>query len=277
MQEIKSFFLLNRKSIKIKKINLNIITCGLGLLMSHNLYANDIGDTVSQSMSLIIDRASSLHAGDWVIVSVLLILVALSLITWWIALIKFLSLRRVSKLNEDFLSHVRTVDNWPLYVQRAQMNTSCMAYIARSGIAAVSECQSIEGLNRASLSESREYVGSSMRYAIQQVLQQQEKGASWLASIGSISPFVGLFGTVWGIMEALKTIGVTGQASIDVVAGPVGEALIATAIGIATAIPAVVFYNTFIRRQRLLNTQYEGYLQAFFRVVIRFNVINKGE
>ena len=72
-----------------------------------------------------------------------------------------------------------------------------------------------------------------------------------LASIGSVSPFIGLFGTVWGIMHALKDISSTGSAGLDVVAGPIGEALIATAMGIATAIPAVLAYNYFLRQSRL--------------------------
>ena len=108
-------------------------------------------------------------------------------------------------------------------------------------------------------------------------MQQQERGSNVWASVGSIAPFVGLFGTVWGIMEALKTIGATGQASIDVVAGPVGEALIATAIGIAAAVPAVIFYNIFLRKQKLTMTQYEGFIQTFLRLVMRFQVLNKGE
>ena len=78
-----------------------------------------------------------------------------------------------------------------------------------------------------------------------------ESGLAVLASIGSTSPFIGLFGTVWGIMHALKGISASGSAGLDVVAGPIGEALIATAMGIATAIPAVLAYNYFLRQSRL--------------------------
>lgn len=94
---------------------------------------------------------------------------------------------------------------------------------------------------------------------LQQSLRQErhhqqvrlESGLAVLASIGSVSPFVGLFGTVWGIMHALKGISASGSAGLDVVAGPIGEALIATAMGIATAIPAVLAYNYFLRQSRL--------------------------
>ena len=78
-----------------------------------------------------------------------------------------------------------------------------------------------------------------------------ESGLVVLASIGSTSPFVGLFGTVWGIIHALKAIGTSGSASLEVVAGPIGEALVATAIGIAVAVPAVLAYNFFLRRLKL--------------------------
>jgi biopolymer transport protein ExbB len=108
-----------------------------------------------------------------------------------------------------------------------------------------------------------------MRQEIQKILRQRERGLAELASIGSISPFVGLFGTVWGIMGALQKIGASGQASIDVVAGPIGEALIATAIGIAAALPAVVFYNYFVRKMKLWSTEVDSFTEAFLRVATR--------
>ena len=77
-------------------------------------------------------------------------------------------------------------------------------------------------------------------------------GMAWLATVGSIAPFVGLFGTVWGIVGALTTIGMTGDASIERVAGPVGEALIMTAIGLAVAVPAVILYNLLGRRNKII-------------------------
>jgi biopolymer transport protein ExbB len=87
-----------------------------------------------------------------------------------------------------------------------------------------------------------------------------------LASVGSTAPFVGLFGTVWGIMHALQDIARAGTASLDVVAGPVGEALIATAIGIAAAVPAVLAYNYGLRRLRLYLAQMEDFAANFLRV-----------
>ena len=96
-----------------------------------------------------------------------------------------------------------------------------------------------------------------------------ERGLAELASIGSTAPFIGVFGTVWGIMNALKTITATGQAGIDVVAGPIGEALIATAIGIATAVPAVLAYNYFLRQLRVHTVEADGFLESFMRRAMR--------
>jgi biopolymer transport protein ExbB len=87
--------------------------------------------------------------------------------------------------------------------------------------------------------------------AIENVQSRTQDGLAFLATVGSTAPFVGLFGTVWGIYNALVKIGVSGQASIDKVAGPVGESLIMTAIGLAVAVPAVLGYNWLVRRNKV--------------------------
>jgi biopolymer transport protein ExbB len=93
-------------------------------------------------------------------------------------------------------------------------------------------------------------VAASIQRAIDNVASRLQDGLAFLATVGSTAPFVGLFGTVWGIYHALTAIGIAGQASIDRVAGPVGEALIMTAIGLAVAVPAVLGYNWLIRRNK---------------------------
>jgi biopolymer transport protein ExbB len=90
----------------------------------------------------------------------------------------------------------------------------------------------------------------SMQRAVEAIQSRLQGGLAFLATVGSTAPFVGLFGTVWGIYHALTAIGIAGQASIDKVAGPVGEALIMTAIGLATAVPAVLGYNWLVRRNK---------------------------
>ncbi|MES2886830.1 MAG: MotA/TolQ/ExbB proton channel family protein [Pseudomonadota bacterium] len=99
--------------------------------------------------------------------------------------------------------------------------------------------------------ERQDLLERALRQQIQKERRALESGLAVLASLGSTAPFVGLFGTVWGIMHALTDIGRTGSASLEVVAGPIGEALIATGVGIAVAVPAVLAYNFFLRRLKL--------------------------
>jgi biopolymer transport protein ExbB len=120
-------------------------------------------------------------------------------------------------------------------------------YIAESGI---SSTQHHEGklLEQIDLNT---WVTMSLQRAVDNVASRLQDGLAFLATVGSTSPFVGLFGTVWGIYHALTAIGIAGQASIDKVAGPVGEALIMTAFGLAVAVPAVLGYNWLVRRNKV--------------------------
>jgi biopolymer transport protein ExbB len=119
----------------------------------------------------------------------------------------------------------------------------------------------VESLNRS------EFVDRALRQAVTRESSRLEDGLTVLATTGSTAPFVGLLGTVWGIYHALIKIGATGQASIDAVAGPVGEALIMTAIGLFVAIPAVLAYNFFTRLNRVTNNKFDTFahdLHDFF-------------
>ncbi|KQZ59319.1 MULTISPECIES: MotA/TolQ/ExbB proton channel family protein [unclassified Lysobacter] len=119
----------------------------------------------------------------------------------------------------------------------------------------------VESLNRS------EFVDRALRQGVTRESSRLESGLTVLATVGSTAPFVGLLGTVWGIYHALIKIGATGQASIDAVAGPVGEALIMTAIGLFVAIPAVLAYNFFVRLNRVTNNKFDTFahdLHDFF-------------
>jgi biopolymer transport protein ExbB len=123
--------------------------------------------------------------------------------------------------------------------------TSPYRFIAESGLEASTKHVGLLGnvdLNT--------WISMSIQRAIDNVHSRTQDGLAFLATVGSTAPFVGLFGTVWGIYHALTAIGIAGQASIDKVAGPVGEALIMTAIGLAVAVPAVLGYNWLIRRNK---------------------------
>jgi biopolymer transport protein ExbB len=103
------------------------------------------------------------------------------------------------------------------------------------------------------------WITMSIQRAMDNVQSRMQGGLAILATVGSTAPFVGLFGTVWGIYHALTAIGVAGQASIDKVAGPVGEALIMTAIGLAVAVPAVLGYNWLVRRNKVAMEQVRAF------------------
>jgi biopolymer transport protein ExbB len=104
-----------------------------------------------------------------------------------------------------------------------------------------------------------EWITMSIQRSIDNVASRTQDGLAFLATVGSTAPFVGLFGTVWGIYHALTAIGIAGQASIDKVAGPVGEALIMTAFGLAVAVPAVLGYNWLVRRNKSAMEKVRGF------------------
>jgi biopolymer transport protein ExbB len=111
----------------------------------------------------------------------------------------------------------------------------------------------------ASRARGEEAVRRAIERAILEETVRRESGLTVLASVGSTAPFVGLFGTVWGVYHALVAIGLSGQGTLDKVAGPVGEALIMTALGLAVAIPAVLAYNGFIRSNRLVLARLDAF------------------
>lgn len=203
-----------------------------------------------------------------IVEATLVALQLLSVITWSIALWKWFQNREANTRNAQFEKNFWASPSWAEAQTLAQVGQGDMVAIARSGFQACEEVQHAPGSLR-QLMDPMDAIERPMRQSMQLILRKQERGLSELATIGSIAPFVGLFGTVWGIMDALKAIGLTGQASIDVVAGPIGEALIATAVGIITAIPAVLLYNHFIRRQKLRVTQMEGFIDAYTRMAAR--------
>ena len=109
-----------------------------------------------------------------------------------------------------------------------------------------------------------DFMTRALRRTLEQEAAHLERGQTLLASVASSAPFIGLFGTVWGIYHALLAIGMSGQASLDQVAGPIGEALIMTALGLAVAIPAVLAYNAFARNNRLLLSELDGFAHDLF-------------
>lgn len=202
---------------------------------------------------------------SFIINAVLVILIALSIFTWTIAAVKLKQFKRLAITNQLFQDEFWATKSWEEGISVIQNNSSELAQIAQVGILEYKEYQQNPETLKYS-GDIHDILERPMRQEIQKILRIQEKGFAELASIGSTAPFIGLFGTVWGIMGALQDISATGQASIDVVAGPIGEALIATAIGIAAAMPAVLFYNFFLRKMKVWITEVDGFSEAFLRL-----------
>lgn len=201
--------------------------------------------------------------GDFVIRAVVAILAIMSIGTWYIFFMKFWEQSRV-------LNHSRVVER--RFWSSANLNegidklpkNSLFRSVAESGVRASSG----QGTGLVNLND---WIGMSLNRQLEEANSRLQGGVAFLASVGSVAPFVGLFGTVWGILKALISIGVAGQASIDKVAGPVGEALIATAIGLFVAVPAVLCYNYLVRRNKVINER----LRSFASDLQTYLITNK--
>ena len=154
---------------------------------------------------------------------------------------------------------VRTMEDQPKWEPFSKIALDCASSAAHHQRHEGSRL--VEALNRS------EFIDRALRQGVARESARLEGGLTWLATTGSTAPFVGLLGTVWGIYHALIRIGASGNAGIETVAGPVGEALIMTALGLGVAIPAVLAYNVFVRANRVTNAQFDEFahdLHDFF-------------
>ena len=183
--------------------------------------------------------------GGWIAKFNLIIMLIMSMGSWYIIFTKYWEQRKMFQsangVNDGF---------WTAGSIKAGTNTldegSAFRYIAESGLKSSEHHEGtlVEQIDR------HTWISMSVSRAVENIQSRLSDGLAFLATVGSTAPFVGLFGTVWGIYHALTAIGIAGQASIDKVAGPVGEALIMTAIGLAVAVPAVMGYNWLVRRNK---------------------------
>ena len=208
--------------------------------------------------------------GSPIVAGTLLALVFLSVVTWSIALFKLWKQLQGGKRKRAFNEAFWAADDWRTAAEVAKSGEGDMARLAQAGFAEL-DSLSAERQDLQHLGAPQEVLERMLRQQVQNIQRYHERGLAELATIGSTAPFVGLFGTVWGIMHALQDIGKSGSATLDVVAGPIGEALIATAIGIATALPAVLAYNYFLRRLRLNITELENFAHDFMRLALKHN------
>jgi len=206
------------------------------------------GPTVTKET---IDNPYGLEAlwkqGDVVARGTLIIMIIMSMGSWYIIFTKLFEQRKLLKS-----AKVAAANFWTSGSVKKGMETldegSAFRFIAEQGLQADEhhEGSLVEQIDR------HTWITMSVTRAVDNIASRLQDGLAFLATVGSTAPFVGLFGTVWGIYHALTAIGIAGQASIDKVAGPVGEALIMTAFGLAVAVPAVMGYNWLIRRNKMV-------------------------
>ena len=192
-----------------------------------------------------------------------------SVLTWTLIFFKMWQFANNSRCNKRFeasfwsLSSLKQLKN--LSPNLAKGSEARLAYV---GTTWIEEHQSAKGNQLKHNGDTAELLEQALREQLQQEQQRMEGGLTILASIGSTAPFVGLFGTVLGIMHAMHEITASGSTSLDVVAGPIGDALVATAIGIAVAVPAVLAYNFALRRVKIQRSHLDNFVANFLSVAL---------
>jgi len=203
-----------------------------------------------------------LKGSDIVAKVTLAILAIMSMGSWYVIITKVYEQYRMAK---QARAAQKTFWSAPSVREGAEglKKTSPFRFIAESGLEASGKHTGLLGNV-----DLNEWISMSIQRAIDNVQSRMQDGLAFLATVGSTAPFVGLFGTVWGIVNALTAIGIAGQASIDKVAGPVGEALIMTAIGLAVAVPAVLGYNWLVRRNKAAMDLVRGFAADLHAVLL---------
>jgi biopolymer transport protein ExbB len=215
--------------------------------------------------------AHFLSGADGVARAILLIMLVMSVTTWYLIFTK--SLRNLVTRNKSrsFLkmfweapgvsavaAHLQQQE------QRGEPFQEPFSQLVQQGLVAAEQHRTRGAQRLIEAGTGDDFLTRSLRRSIDATTARMESGLTVLASVGSAAPFVGLFGTVWGIYHALLAIGMSGQGTLDKVAGPVGEALIMTAIGLAVAIPAVLAYNAFTRHNRLVLAELDAFAHDVF-------------
>jgi len=204
------------------------------------------------------------------------VLLLMSVTTWYLIVTKTLQVVLARRRSERFLE---TFWNAPsLQAVAAHLEEhhpdEPFSHLAWHGIVAARHHQHHGGDKLNAAGSPAEFLTRAMRRVIDEETARLEAGLTVLASVGSTAPFVGLFGTVWGVYHALINIGMSGQGTLDKVAGPVGEALIMTAAGLAVAIPAVLAYNAFVRSNRVVLAKLDSFAHDLFAFLATGSHVN---
>jgi biopolymer transport protein ExbB len=191
-----------------------------------------------------------------------------SVLSWTVIFVKSIGQWRMSRQNRLFKERFWSAPDLSAAAQLGAQRGPA-ARLADAGFTMLRDVEANPGRDLEHSGDRQDLLERCLRQQLQKERGDMENGLTLLASIGSTSPFVGLFGTVWGIMHALQDITTSKSASLDVVAGPIGEALVATAIGIAVAIPAVLAYNFFVRNVKVSVADLEDFATDFLHLAIK--------
>jgi biopolymer transport protein ExbB len=206
--------------------------------------------------------ANFLRETDAVGLFVFGLLVFMSVLSWYYMIIKFLRVARIrTRSNHVVSSFWKTPTAQAIPYLEQQPDWEPFSKIALDAEFAMEHHDRLTEDRLAGTLHRADFLDRSLRGSINRETERLETGLTFLATVGSTAPFVGLFGTVWGIFHALVRIGATGETSLDQVAGPVGEALIMTALGLAVAVPAVLGYNLLVRNNRVIIASFHAFAE----------------
>jgi biopolymer transport protein TolQ len=224
-----------------------------------------VNPTVTHDMSVV-----SLIAGASVLVQiVMLVLVLASVFSWYYIFLKIFTYKRATRLADDFEKEFWSgADLGELYQRavNARNSAGSLERIFEAGFREFTKLRKQPGMDVAVVMDG---VRRAMRATYQREMERLESYLSFLASVGSVSPYVGLFGTVWGIMNSFRSLTNVAQATLGAVAPGIAEALIATAMGLFAAIPAVVAYNRFAGDVNRIATRCDSFMEEFSNVLQR--------
>ena len=220
---------------------------------------------MNQDMSII---SLVLHA-SWVVQLVMLLLAAVSVASWAAIFQKLFALRRVKALNEDFEREFWSGTSLNDLYAAAAKNAKLAGPMERIFASGMREFQKLRERRIADPGTQLDGARRAMRASYQREVDAVESHLSFLATVGSVSPYVGLFGTVWGIMHAFTGLASLQQVTLATVAPGIAEALVATAIGLFAAIPAVLAYNRFARDIDRVSIKLETFIEEFSNILQR--------
>lgn len=201
---------------------------------------------------------------------VLVVLLVFSILSWAIIFYKYLSFRRMDKESRAFLKLFWEKRQFaPVLEACKNYKLTPFARLFLAGYGAFTNIKRLEEDNPYPEMGGMDGIQRALRKTLTVEMGQMERALQFLATTGNTTPFIGLFGTVWGIMNSFRSIGVKGTANLAVVAPGISEALIATAMGLAAAIPAVVAYNHYVTRINRLNSDMENFIVDFLNIVER--------